>query len=392
MRDYIPFVNGEADCELVAKYYSDSAMARLTLEKADRLVSSLPKGLNIWLDPGVDGFNRPYSDSPSSSWKTHMERFRWHKEIGDPVFHAKPDSSKVEEFVFALLRRCAGFKPRAISVPQLPMTNGADRNSMNRALASATAKWKVDQAFAGWLILPAVFTDQKQLNKKSDRNSKCRVIKACYERSQADGLWVVDSTLQDQTGSPTFRNKRFPGLVAFHEEINGMLPDSAITIAGPYWGMNLVLWAKGLCRFPAIGVGGAYQYHLAGGQQHQPTVKLAVPPLRRWARVSSQFRSWLSDAMAKLDSSDAAYKSLAYLRDNYSTLSDRQVSRDQIAKFYRNWLDEIESVPQAGRALALYQMLSTAYVLGKGLPSLPASEKTARRPERVAEYLMLNCL
>ena len=101
----------------------------------------------------------------------------------------------------------------------------------------------------------------------------------------------------------------------------------------------------------------------------------------------------LKNASEEIDEADSAYATFRYLRDNHSTLAaDKRVSRDQIAKFYKGWFDEIEAVPRPGRALALYQMLSSAYVLGKALPSLPSSERTARRPERVAEYFMLNCL
>ncbi|HUT87925.1 MAG TPA: hypothetical protein VMY37_00370 [Thermoguttaceae bacterium] len=354
-------------------------------------MSKLPDGLKLWIDPGVDGFHRPYADSLNREWKQHIRRFPGYRHIGDPAFHENPDLGRVEEFVFAVLAECTEFKPRAITIPQLPIVSDASRNKMNRALAAAAAKWRSNGKYDGWMILPAVFTDQSQVNLKTARNRKRDVIRSCYEKSEASGLWAVDSTLQDQAGSATFRNRRFPGLVAFHEEIIEHLPEGGITIAGPYWGMNLVLWVKGLCRFPAIGVGAGYQYHLAGGRAQQAKVRLALPPLRRWSRVGG-LRDWLKDALKQIDKSDSAYADFAHLLDNFTTLGDKQVSREQIARFYKGWFDEIEAAPKAGRALALYQMLSSAYVLGKALPSLPSSEKTARRPERVAEYLMLNCL
>jgi hypothetical protein len=170
------------------------------------------------------------------------------------------------------------------------------------------------------------------------------------------------------------------------------LPESAIVIAGPYWGLNLVLWAKRLCRYPAIGVGSGYQYHLSGSLiTNQPAIRLAIPPLRRWVRIG-ELREWLTQAMDSITPSDPAYAEFSYLRTNLAALSTKPSSRRQIAQFYKKWFDEIEAVPAAGRALALYQMLSSAYVLGKTLPPFSASEKTASRPERVAEYLMLNCL
>ena len=41
--------------------------------------------------------------------------------------------------------------------------------------------------------------------------------------------------------------------------------------------------------------------------------------------------------------------------------------------------------------MALFQDLSTAYALGKSLPDLE-DEGTGRRPEAIAEPLMLSCL
>lgn len=402
MADHIPFVNGPGDCDLVSAHYSDSKVVRIPLENAKKLIPRLPEGVCVWVDAGVDGFHQPYADSPNVAWKKHMKRFSGYTQIGSSAFHEKPDSGKIDEFVYAVLDACVdlknelkdyNFNVSAITIPQLPIVSGTSRNKINRVLAMAAGKWRTEKKYRGKMFLPAVFTDQKQLNMKTDRNKKRDVLMACYYKSEADGLWSVDCSLQDQAGSPTFRNKRFPGILAFHEEITDSLPDKAITIAGPYWGMNLVLWVKDLCRFPAIGVGGAYQYHISGGYQRKANLRLALPPLCRWACVGLAFRSWLNTAMKKISMNEAAYADIAYLRDNYTALAnDKQLSRDQIAKFYKKWFNEIEASPDAGRALALYQMLSSAYILGKTLPNLPANEGTARRPERVAEYLMLNCL
>jgi hypothetical protein len=353
--------------------------------------------MRIWVDPGVDGFHRPFADIPnekakrSERWKRHVRRFPSYTQQGDPTFHRKPDSGKVREFVFSILTKCAEFSPAAITVPQLPIIDGGSRNKINGVLAAATAEWRREKGFRGLLILPAIFTNQRQLNGKTERKSKRKTINSCYSKSEANGLWAVDSSLEDQEGSSTFRNKRFPGLVDFHEEMANELPANSITIVGPYWGMNLVLWAKGLCRFPAIGVGGGYRYHIAGGLQRQPKIRLALPPLRRWARVGGPFRTWLAETLQQISTDDPAYADLSYVRDNYAALSTREASREQIARFYKKWYDDIDAAPAAGRALALYQMLSSAYVQGRALGPLPL-ETTARRPERVAEYLMLNCL
>jgi hypothetical protein len=54
----------------------------------------------------------------------------------------------------------------------------------------------------------------------------------------------------------TFDSIRFPALIKFHQEINASLPREAVSVAGPYWGLNLVLWAKGIVKHPAIGIVG----------------------------------------------------------------------------------------------------------------------------------------
>jgi hypothetical protein len=218
------------------------------------------------------------------------------------------------------------------------------------------------------------------------------LAKQCYEASGASGIWAVDSSLSDQEGSGTFDKVRFPAIIKLHEELNALLPNNKIAIAGPYWGLNLVLWARGLITNPAVGLGNTYQYHLPGGLvMKQGKTRVALPPLRRWAVASSQLKSWLQQSIAKLSPGDSARTALEDLEMNFSKLQIQ--GREQIAGFYRDWLNELETVPQQGRALALYQQLSSAFVLGRGLPELPKKdEQAARRPERVAKQLMLVCL
>jgi len=67
------------------------------------------------------------------------------------------------------------------------------------------------------------------------------------------------------------------------------------------------------------------------------------------------------------------------------------MARDQTAKFYKEWLNEIEAIPAAGRPLALYQMLSSAFVFGKKMPKLSKSEGYGGDASMVAQQLMLNC-
>ncbi len=103
MADHVAFVNGNSDCDLVSRYYSDSTFVRVPLEKAEKLIPQLPEGMRIWVDAGVDGFHRPYTDSPNQGWKAHVKQFPAYSRIGSATFHAKPDSGEVNEFVFAVL-------------------------------------------------------------------------------------------------------------------------------------------------------------------------------------------------------------------------------------------------------------------------------------------------
>src|SRR5690606_1576071 len=110
-----------------------------------------------------------------------------------------------------------------------------------RALARATGMWKSESSYGGRMILPLVFTHQAQINGKTQRNPKVQSAERCYHDAQADGFWIVDKSLIDDSGSATLRNKRFPGVIALHDEISDRIA-SKIRIGGPYWGLNLVLW------------------------------------------------------------------------------------------------------------------------------------------------------
>ncbi len=311
--------------------------------------------------------------------------------VGSPSYHANPVMAEVSAFVVAVMDKCSCHKPSWITVPQIPLVNDSGRNKINRALAKATGKWKSSSGFSGRLILPLVFTNQKQINGKTARNVKLEQAERCYHESQADGLWVVDKSLTDDSGSPTLRNKRFPGVIALHEEINERIA-SKIRIAGPYWGLNLALWARGLVDHPAIGIGSGYQLFLAGGHTKQASPKVALQSLRRRVGVGPQFKLWLEGVVAGLAPSHPAHAEIGGIIKNYDVLSQASNARQQVARSYKQWFDTIASAPKAGRAIALFQDLSAAFAFGRSLPALPNDEGTARRPEAIAEPLMLNCL
>jgi hypothetical protein len=389
MADYIPFISGNEGATLARGLFPDAPLVRRCLDRTDpsRVHVSSPNTV-LWMDPVVDGMD-DVETRKNNSWFAFMSTFPHFESLCDPRAHEKPSVPNVNAFVSAVLDKCNEQSPAWITVPQLPFTDASERNKINRALAAATGRWKSQSGFSGRFILPLVIMNQVQVNGKTARNPKIDQAVRCYTDASADGFWIVDKSLSDDNGSPTLRSKRFPGVIGFHEEINAQI-SSRIRIAGPYWGLNLVLWARGLVDHPAIGIGSGYQHFLSGGHARTPSVKLAIPSLRRRAGIA-QLKKWLDSAIPRLDKAHAAYAELTEIRSNITILTSHDNARRQVATFYKSWYDEIAAAPAAGRSAALFADLTTAYALGKSLPDFP-DEQTARRPESVAESLMLNCL
>jgi hypothetical protein len=392
---YIPFANSVTDWPLIASSYAEAAGCRAALQSLGNAQPPLSK--KLWVDGGVDGLhsariNEP-DDKTNPAYKDYIRRFKNSSLIADPTFQHKPDKSATALFVCAILDKALGVAANAswLSVPQLPYSDSSDRKRINRQLAEATSEWKSKTQYRGKLILPVIFGKSGLTDKKMDRNPKVDLASTCFEASGADGVWTVDSGLDDQDGVANFENVRFPGIIKFHEELNAKLPPDTVTVAGPYWGLNLVLWARGLVRFPAIGVGRSYRYYLPGGVQKEGSPRVALAPLRRLAVWSPGLKTWLQAALNTLSRNDPAHADFSALLRNFDLFNEREHARRQVAKFYHDWLAKLESIPPSSRALALYQDLSAAYVLGMGLKPLPASEKV-KNPARIAKQLMVNCL
>lgn len=397
MASYIPFVNSRLDCELVGEFYDDARAVRVSLAASESVRANLPKGLARWVDPGMDIFH-----AVTPKWEPHGPdlRARYEKVDEDRVmrtakFHEKPDAKRVKAFVGRLLRECGTLEADWLSVPQLPYDMERKRSTINRQLAVATQEWAEEAKFGGKLVLPIILLHQDQVIKKTERDRIVKLAKGCFEKADADLVWLVDSSLDDQSGASKLGEKRFPRLLDFHRELGAVLPKKTEVIGGPYWGMNLVLWARALATYPAIGIGGSYRYFIAGGMRRKATARVALVPLRRQARVTG-LDSWLDEALKVLPKGESAGRELEALRKRLGPLHDTDNARRQVAKFYREWFSQIESVSEAGRAVALYQDLSNAFVTGRLLAdsagALPRTEGTARSPSRVAEQLMLSCL
>ncbi|MBX3372501.1 MAG: hypothetical protein KF817_01590 [Phycisphaeraceae bacterium] len=394
MADHIPFISGEDGDRIVSSVYPDSEFVRLPIERVGKSPSTRSANVKVWIDPCVDGLDdldgRQSRPGRTNSWFEYMRELPHFEQMGSHSFHSAPVAAEVEAFVREVMGRCVRHRPAWISVPQLPMANDKRRAKINRALAVATGKWKSSHGYRGRLILPIVVTHQAQIVGKTARNPRVQQVGRCYHDAQADGFWVVDKSLSDDNGSGTLRSRRFPAVLGLHEELNECI-SSKIRIAGPYWGLNLVLWARGLVDFPAIGIGSGYQYALPGGHANPPSARLALQSLRRRVKVGPSLRVWLDAAITRLAPSHPAHGEFSGIRGNITVLNHRERARVQVAKAYKGWFDTIASTPKAGRSMALFQDLSAAYALGKSLPDLE-DEGGARRPESVVEPLMLNCL
>ncbi len=398
MANSIPFIHTTSDCEIAKRIYSDSLIVRINLKAISALAEDLPRRSSIWLDPAVDALHNLTSiqaatdNSVAKQWLDYIERFDNATTIVKAEFLKKPIEKAVKEFVYSVLDECLIYEPTWLSVPQLPIVSGTTRNKLNTQLARSTAAWRVDRSFRGKLILPIIITKQDQSNKKTQRNPHVAQVARGFKQSSADGTWTVDASLADQEGSGTFASLRFPGIVDFQSEIGERIPESNISVVGPYWGMNLVLWARNLATHPAIGLGSSYQYHIPGLPLYSSKTRIAIAPLRRWAIASPELKRWLLQALLKTPKNTTEFDTLKRLFDNFPGLLDGSTSKMQISRFYRDWLDILASVPSAGKALALYQDLSSAYVYGKSLPDLPRGERRARVPWRIAKQYMLNVL
>jgi hypothetical protein len=384
--EYLPFVYTDRDCELLNAFYRDSSFVRVPLQSARKLIPQLPPKTKIWVDAEIDGLHQ--LAKAAEPFTKYIKDFGPSDDIVDPAFQAKPESGVVRRFVNAILDSCAEVNPKLITVPQFPIVSDVSRNKINREMARATSKWAEKRSDIT-LILPAIFTHQAQIKNKTTRNPKVTQIRQCFEAAGAKGVWVVDATLNDQDGAGTL-DTRFRALIELHQELAACLPGDPSIVAGPYWGLNLVLWARGIIRYPAVTLGNRYRYHLPGGRSQKPHLRVALDPIKRLVVAKPELEGWLTESAKNIPLSDPASIEFLALSEKRSTLWHGD-NREQICRVYRKWLDSIAVAPTAGRALTLYQQLSSAYVLGRTLKDLP-EEGPSRRPERVAQQLMLLCL
>jgi len=408
----IPFVDSAAQLALATKHFTDAPLIRVPLDRwqADRGGQFEPSaaGFRIWVDPVVDGvhslrevarrkrdpFSRKTDEDergqhmwePYAQWLTAFEKHR-------NLVRERPALAVIQPFVDDILDACLEHEPDWISVPQLPLCAGASRNRVNTQLSECTRIWQRERSFKGTFVLPVIISRFRDVyDKKTVRNAKMTEIEKCIGRSGAEVIWVVDAELDDQKGSDQYQN-RFAQLVNLHKEIRGRFDRSLQVVAGPYWGMNLVLWARGLADNPAVSMGVGYRYRISGLTGRRGKTRVVLPPLRRWAVAQPALRAWIAEAGDNRELPGDARDAFRQVVDEYSSVvADERRAKETLVKFCRSWFDGIADLRRKDRALALFQDLTNAYAIGTTLPDLPKNEGPGRRPERVAQQLMLNCL
>jgi chloramphenicol O-acetyltransferase len=394
MADYIPFINSQNDNRLASQFYADAQAFRISLEGIHRKIAIEPfLSDKLWLDSCFDGLHHIIGKS-ESKWEDKLPPCLLSvsdvNKFIDQSFIEKPDKKVLKGVVYSLLNQCNSHSPVWLSVPQLPYTNDSSRHAINRLLAKEAYEWGQQARFTGTFVLPLIFTHSDQLKNKTVWKSKLQNAQTCLKNSGASILWTVNVHLNDDKTSRN-HGDRLNALIEFHEDLKKNFGNIKI-ISGPYWGMNLILWTRGLCDNPAICLATSFQYYIPAPPRNssRKIVRIALPPLKRLAVVNDHLKTWLEESLSKLDKSDPVYTELKTLQQNFSQLSqDSNRAKLQIAKFYSNWYKSIEKVATLGRSLTLYQDLSSAYVVGSKLPDIKNGEPN--NPAQVAKTLMLCC-
>ena len=418
MSSAIPFLRTKFESENVGEFHAEAQLFRVTPETpASGFLSSVGKS-RVWLDPGFDGIHRHSEEQATAASKkpdlSVKEGRKWDSEwarrmtsAGDwtkftsAEFLARPDKGFVTEFVSRLLSSAAGYA--WCTVPQLPVCEDSSANKTNRYLASAARQWSESYGRGVKLVLPIIWMKQNQYLTKSRSSSTggrgwgtvVTAAEKCFKLSGAAGYWSVDATLADQAGTGTFR-KRLPALVEAYQALSERLQPSELSVAGPYWGLNLALWGRGIVTAPAVGVGGGYRYHLSGGLAfNTPKARVACPFLRRWVPATPGLLDWIERVTKEVNPVEAG-QLLTFQRDVERSIAKSPqgsgAAKSSLARFYSGWVRKLDSVDRAGRATLLFQQFASAYALGKSMPQLPREGKGGEdpvKPSIVAQQMML---
>lgn len=431
---YYPIVLSSKDARLVEKYYDDAMACRVSIADAENLIQKLPESCNLWLHAGFDGFpqnaricQKMYEGDGSmpNSWFDYVRSLPAFDLLRDESIiqqngrHSLTDdqSEDVRDSVFRALDDCLGFEPGLITVPQLAQGEKSERNCVNQSLATFSSEWAEDRNFEGF-VYPLIFSGLRGQTEDYDWRGKVDRAIEYANIAGARHLWVVDASLDEEKAAGSYRDSRFPRLIEIHETINEKKDEEMAIIGGPYWGFNLLLWAKQLIDAPVIAVGSGFRYYLSGGIPRNPIPRAVIPPLRRLVFVDSTLARWFEQALEKLSPTEPEYSEMEAPGEDIENMSDEALNsvdeyekqgsdediysdmlsdvldednietivsklenlstesrvravadewRDQVAKFYKDWLSSIGEAPAEVRTLRLYQQLSKAYMLGKVL-------------------------
>ncbi|MEE9443228.1 MAG: hypothetical protein V3V99_11250 [candidate division Zixibacteria bacterium] len=396
MKEIIPFVLSHKDCAFVNSHFPKISIAKVGLNKASNFIPKLPSGTNIWIDAGIDCLVK---GMPSDSgYLKYLRGFTHVENIAEIDFQKRPKRDIINEFVVSVLNETNKIQASWTSVPQLPIAFKHSVLRINALLATSTGEWILNNETNSHFILPVILEHENQTRYSVQRTRILNHINKCYRLSNAKGVWVVDCDLKDFSGSDTMGNRRLPNLIKFHRDLRKLLGAESIIISGPYWGANILLLARGLSSHSAIKMGVLPQYFLPGqipyGLKSQAKIRIALQPLKRLAVASPSLQKWLIEITKGEIRHQGAQKELLNILKKFNSYADNpNNAKRQIVDFYKDWIESILGVPDSGRALALYQSLSEAYVLGKEIKKhLPRDEQPGASPEKVAQQLMLNCL
>lgn len=402
--EYIPLVRSQSECKVVRAVMGDVDAVRVAAHSVDQL--TIDQEWRMWIDPSFDGyefvFRKGWSrdkGSPKNAWSDWIRQFDGHDLLTTEASAASAPQTEVDSFVAGVLDSVAAEDPLIISVPQLPYSMDAVRHRINKKLAKAAGMWKGRKWPSGTFILPAVLLRSEIYRTKTPAMQRINAICRSLELSHATGVWVVHAGFNDLEGKSNYDRDMFPSLIQFHELLNEALPAKTFTCAGPYWAINLILWARGIVDVPVISGGGPYSYDTPKPYYNPPTNRIALPPLRRRYGAKTELRTWVRTAIKKFPASSEVRDELRQIEASFAQFLGRDglvPAMLQTAQFYHSWLQQIAAFEPLGRGLFMFQDFSRAVVNGahirEKLPKQEHLSAKARDPGFIAEQLMLQCL
>lgn len=389
----IPAILSELDVKLVQRHYGDAPACWVRAERIDSLPTDLGHS-RVWMDFEVDGCHHE-RDRRKDTWKNRITALDGGTRLLDVSLTGGIKLAEAERVNIAMLAKAQEKKVGWVTLPQFPITGEALREKDNRVLADGAGEAKRQGGFRGRRVLPVMFTHKDQINSKTLRKARVQKILKALDASLADAVWVCKTSLVEREGTGTFDKERFPDLIDFHELLRTALPKRIVVIAGPYWGIGLVLWARGFVDHPMALMGRTSPYYFPGGivGARKATPRIALPPLLRVVDGNAASHNWLSETLTRLAPDDKARVGFEQVASKWNKLvGTPSLAQTQIAEFYAEWVHGLSAAPATGRAIALYQSFSSAYVLGRQLSDIDGVSGPLKRPERIAQQYLMHCL